>query len=506
VRGTATGISYARSTTSNALVDVVNRAIVLLDELITAQVNVILHHPVFQRLEGLWRGARFLVAHAGAWGDRLVHIRLLNVSWKELAKDAERAAEFDQTVLFRKVYEEEFGMPGGEPFGLLIGDYEVKHKPTADHPCDDLDVLRMISETAAAAFAPFLCGMSPAFLGLESFCQLERQPELTGLLQNAEYAKWDSLRQAEDSRFLGLTVPRILMRLPYERCDAVVVRRFCTKCGIELQRRRQVHCDSCGAADAGAAHAVRSVRLGFRFEEEVAGPDRSKYLWSTAGFAFAAVAIRAFAQSGWLADIRGLERDSDAGGLVTGLPVHSFGLDAPGVAPKMSTEVALISFQERVLSDHGWIPLTHCHDADLCVFYNNRSVYEPPVYDDERASLNAKISAMLQYTLCVSRFAHCLKVQAREHIGSAMAPTELGNRLRDWINQYVTPDALATPEVKARFPLREADVSVREVAGRPGIHQIVMKLWPHYQLDDLHVGLRFVTRVDRSRMPPTSAA
>jgi predicted component of type VI protein secretion system len=483
----------------DAALHTLNRAIVLLDELLTEQVNAILHHPTFQRLESLWRGARYLVEHAAAEGDRLVKVRLLNVSWRELERDAERATEFDQTALFRKVYEEEFGMAGGEPFGVLIGDYEITHRPTAEHPIDDLSVLRMVSETAAAAFAPFICGLSPSFLGLESFSQLERQPDVAALMQNPEYAQWNSLRQAEDSRFLGLTTPRILMRLPYERTEAVAVRRHCAKCGAEQSRARLTTCESCGIAlPPGQAGAVRTHRLGFRFHEDVAGPDRSKYLWGSAAFALGAVLIRTFAQSGWLADIRGFDRNVETGGLVTGLPVHSFGLDVPGVAPKMSTEVALDPMQERVLSDLGWIPLSHCHDTDLSVFFSNRSVHKPVVYGEEAATLNARISAMLQYTFCVSRFAHYLKVQAREHLGSTIATSQLESRLRDWINGYVTPDSLAPADVKAKYPLREAEVNVKDVPGRPGVHQIVMRLWPHYQLDDLLVSLRYVTRLDRN--------
>jgi type VI secretion system protein ImpD len=475
----------------------VNRIIVLLDEAISKQVNKILHDPRFQRLESSWRGLHYLAEQSGVEGERVVRIRVLNVAWKELARDAERALEFDQTELFKKIYEQEYGMPGGQPFGVLIGDYEVQHQPSPETTVDDLEVLRSISETAAAAFAPFICGIHPSFLGLDTFAQLERQPNLDRLFQSPDYEKWHARRRSEDSRFLGLTVPRILIRLPYERTDAVVVRRYCRSCNATLERPREGLCETCGAHfDPALSNAFRVERLGFRFHEDVEAPDRSGYLWGSAAFAFGAVLIRTFIDTGWLADIRGFDRNVERGGLVTGLPAHTFGLDAPEVAPKMSTDVALDAFQEKTLAEQGLIPLSHCHDTGFSVFFSNRSVHKPQTYDEEAATVNARISSMLQYTLCVSRFAHYLKVQARDRIGSMREPKELADSLRDWINAYVTQDSLASADTKAKYPLREADVQVREVPSRPGTYQLVMKLWPHYQLDELLVSVRLVTPVD----------
>lgn len=485
--------------TLDRLAQWVDRDIALIDDAITEQVNAIIHHPRFQQLESSWRGVRGLVDKAGVDSDERVVVRVLDVTWKELARDAERAVEFDQSALFDKVYNEEYGRPGGEPFGVLIGDYQIRHKPSAEHPIDDLEVLAAIGGVAAAAFAPFICGAHPSLLGLDHFVQLERHGDLGRRFASDEYIKWRALRDQEDSRYVGLALPNTLMRLPYTATHATVVRRLCRTCRQDLRDVDDGLCPKCKRPfDAEVSDSQRTETLGFRFTEDVEGPDRSKYLWGNAAFAFGGVLIRAFVDCGWLADIRGFDRNEERGGVVTGLPVHSFGLDAPDVAPKMSTDVVVSDAQENEIASLGFIPLCRCHDTEFSVFYSNASLQKPKVYADDNTSLNARMSSMLQYTLCVSRFAHFLKVQVRDRIGAGTHAQELGNRLRDWINDYVTPDSLAAADVKARYPLRKATVDVRDTPGRPGTFQCLMKLCPHYQLDDVQVTVRMATQLSGS--------
>jgi type VI secretion system protein ImpD len=477
----------------------IQRLIAAIDARIGEQVDAILHHPAFQKLEASWRGLRYLVERAAEAGSENIVIRAFNVSWKELARDAERAAEFDQTALFQLVYEAEYGIAGGQPFSVLIGDYQIRPAPSEESPIDDLEVLASIAQTASAAFAPFIAGAHPSLLGLDEFTQLERLTDLEQRFQSPQYAKWRNLRNNEDMRFVGLTLPRVLIRLPYAGPQVTIRRRFCVRCGADAPDRAGP-CPGCSSPlNPADGFSTRNESMGFRYREEVAG-QRSRYLWANAAFAFGAVLIRAFSQSGWLADIRGTSRDRDEGGIVSGLPIDSFGYDAPDVAPKMSTEVIIHDRLERSLSEVGLIPLCHCYDTPFCAFYSNRSVHRPQTYDTEAATLNARISSMLQYTLCVSRFAHYLKVLSREAIGSAIEPHVLEDRLRDWLHGYVTPDELARPEVKARYPLREASVTVRPKPGRPGEHDCVIKLWPHYQLDDLLLSVRMVTTLDGVRV------
>lgn len=432
-----------------------------IDELINNQLNAILHHPRFQRLEAAWRGIMYLVNQAEAEGEAAVKIRVLDVSWTELERDFERSTEFDQSQLFRKIYDQEFGTPGGEPYGALIGDYELHPRPSSTHPHDDVGILQSISQVAAAAFCPFITGVSPAMFGLDSFSTLEQRLNHAKTLEQTEYLKWRAFRDTEDARFVGLALPRVLMREPY------------TDDGTRID--------------------------GFTFREQVAGPDHSKYLWGNAAFAFGAVLIRAFSRGGWFADIRGVQRGIDGGGLVTGLPVHSFGTDRRGVAMKSSTDVTVTDELEKELADLGFIPLCDCKDTEYSAFYSNQSAQKPKRYDRPAATTNAKISTMLQYMMCVSRFAHYLKVLGRDKTGSFAEAAELEAELQRWIVKYVAADSHASPEVKARYPLRAAQVSVRSQPGKPGSFQCVMQLAPHYELDELAASVRLATQLAPAR-------
>ena len=448
-----------RPASKDDLVRMLNRDVSFLDGLLSRQVNAILHHPRLQRLEASWRGLRYLVEQVEET-DR-IKIRVLSVGWRELARDLERAIEFDQSQLFRKVYGDEFDMPGGEPFGMLVGDYEIHPRPSAAHPVDDVGVLGSIAQVAAAAFAPLVASAHPSMFGLDDFAGLEQPLGLTKTFDQLEYLKWNAFRETEDSRFVGLALPRVLMRLPYE--------------------------------DDG------SRTDGFAFHEDVAGRDARAYLWGSAAYAFAAVVIRAIAQSGWPAGIRGVQRDAEGGGLVSGLPVHCFSTDAHGVAPKCSTEVAITDRQEQELSDLGFIPLCACAGTEFSAFYGNQSVQKPRKYDEAAATMNARISAMLQYMLCVSRFAHYLKVMVRDKIGTFTEAGECEKYLQDWLRNYVTADSDASAQVKARYPLREANVQVREHPDKPGSYLCVAHLWPHFELDELTTTIRLTTQLRPGR-------
>jgi len=432
-----------------------SRDLAELDALIARQVNAILHQPDFQKLEASWRGLRYLVEQA-AEGEN-VKIRMLDVTWKELARDAERALEFDQSQLFRKVYEEEYGHPGGEPFGVLLGDYEIRHRIGPDHPVDDLAALAAISTVAAAAFAPFIAGVHPSLLDLVSFADLERPMDLSRTFQQQEYLRWRTFRQADDAQFVGLTLPRVLRRLPY--------------------------LDDGSRVDS------------FRFREETSSPDRREYLWGNAVYAFGATLIRAFAATGWFAAIRGVGPGASGGGVVTGLPVPWFETERPGLATKCSTDVIITDAQEKELGELGFIPLCHGQDTSLAIFYGNQSVQKPQVFQELPATINARLTAMLQYTLCVSRFAHYLKIISRDKLGTFHGPADCEEHLRRWLLNYTVANEDAAPELKARHPLREARVRVRERPERPGHYLCVAHLQPHFQLDQMAMAVRLVTEL-----------
>jgi type VI secretion system ImpC/EvpB family protein len=450
----------ARALTLQRIARLLSRDIARLDVVISQQVNAILHHPRFQQLEASWRGLYFLTQQAlaareqiEAEGDKVqVRIELLNISKKELANDFVRAGEFDRSQIWRKVYEEEFGMPGGEPFGAVVADYEFTNHS------DDVDLIGKMAEVAAASFCPFIGAASPKLLQLDSFATLEQPLNLSATMEQLDYLRWRSLRERDDTKFIGLTLPHVLMRLPYED-------------------------------DGSRVH-------GFRFREDVEAPDYRNYLWGSAAYAFASVLIRAFGSSRWFADIRGTERDNqEAGGVVTDLPVHSFATDRRGLATKASLEVRVGEAQEQELGQLGLIPLCHARETDFSVFYSNASLHKPRQYDEPTATANARISSMLQYMMCASRFAHYLKVLARNKLGGFTSAEEMQDYLSRWLADYVSPDVKAEPDIKARFPLLDGRVEVRDTPGSPGNYRMIMHLLPHYQLDRLTASLHLVTRL-----------
>jgi len=423
----------------------INSRVAQIDHLISLQLNEILHHPAFQKLEASWRGIKYMMDQSET--SSMLKIRVLNVSKKELLRDLQRAPEFDQSVMFKKVYEDEFGIFGGEPFGALVGDYEFSKHP------EDIELLEKVSQVAAGAHAPFLTAAAPELLNMDSFAQLGDPRDIGKIFDSTEFAKWKSFRASEDSRYVGLTMPRVLMRLPYGK-DTKPVDEF-------------------------------------SYEEGVDGTDHSKYLWGNAAYALGARLTTAFAQYGWCASIRGVE----GGGLVEGLPTHTFRTDDGDVALKCPTEVAITDRREKELADQGLIPLVHCKGTDYAAFFSVQSANKPKKFDKAAANANARLSAQLPYILAVSRFAHYMKSIMRDKIGGFMSRLECQNFLTQWIMQYVTADDQASAATKAKFPLREAKIEVSEIPGKPGAYRAIAFLRPHFQLDELTVSLRLVAEL-----------
>lgn len=435
-------IMAGQLTLSKSMDLTINSRIAEIDRLITAQMNEIMHHDDFQKLEGSWRGLHQLVMNSET--STQLKIRVMSVNKKDLLKDFERALEFDQSALFKKIYEDEYGTFGGSPYGALIGDYEF-----GNHP-QDMALLEKMSQVAAAAHAPFLSAASPDLFGWETYTEMTEVRDISKIFDRLEYAKWRSFRDSEDSRYVGLTLPRTLARVPY-----------------------------------GAA--TRPTES-FRFEEDVDGTDHKKYLWSNAAYAAGTRLTEAFAMHGWCVAIRGVE----GGGLVDGLPTHTFATDEGEVAEKCPTEVAITDRREKEFADNGFIPLVHCKGTDYAAFFAVQSCNKAKKYDTDAANANARLSTQLQYIFAVSRFAHYLKAMCRDKIGSFMSRDNAETFLNRWITNYVTPDDSASQSVKAKFPLREARVDVAEIPGKPGCYRAVAFLRPHFQLDELSVSLRLV--------------
>jgi type VI secretion system protein ImpC len=416
-----------------------------IDHLISIQLNEVLHNAQFQKLEGTWRGLKYLLDQSET--STQLKIRILNASKKDLLRDLQRAPEFDQSAMFKKVYEEEYGIFGGEPFGALVGDYEFSKHP------EDLELLEKVSQVAAASHAPFLSAASSELLNMESFTNLDQPRDIGKIFDSTEYAKWKGFRESEDSKYVALTCPRILMRLPYGRDTKPVD--------------------------------------GFNFEEAVDGTDHSKYLWGNAAYALASKMTQAFSTYGWCVAIRGVE----GGGLVDGLPSHTFRTDEGDVALKCPTEIAITDRREKELADQGLAPLVHCKGTDKAAFFSIQSCNKPKLYDSDAANANARLSAQLPYMMATCRFAHYLKAMMRDKIGGFMSRDDAWRFLNRWISKYVTQDDKASPAAKAKFPLREANVDVEEVKGKPGVYRAVAYLRPHFQLDEINVSLRLVAEL-----------
>jgi type VI secretion system protein ImpC len=420
----------------------INARIAQIDHLVSLQLNEIMHHPTLQKLEGNWRGLKYLMDQSET--GVMLKIKILNCSKRELLKDLQRAPEFDQSSLFKKVYEEEYGVFGGSPFAALVGDYEF-----GKHP-EDIELLEQVSHVAAAAHAPFIAGTSPDMFNLPDWRSLDAPRDLAKVFDTTEYAKWKSFRQSEDSRYVSLCLPRVLGRLPYGK-------------------------------------ATKPIEE-FNYEEHVDGSDHSKYLWMNAAYTLAARMTNSFSTFGMCVAMRGVE----GGGLVQGLPVHNYYTDAGDAAMKCPTEVPITDRREKELADLGFAPLVHCKDTDYAAFFSVQSAQKPKLYDTDAANANARLSTQIPYLMACSRFAHYLKAMMRDKIGSFMSRTEAEQFLNRWITRYVVPDDTASMEAKARAPLREARIDVSEIPGKPGAYRAVAFLRPHFQLEELTVSLRLV--------------
>lgn len=417
-----------------------NARIAEIDRLLSLQLSEVMHHPEFQKLEGTWRGLKYLLNNTET--STMLKIKVLNVKKNELLKDLQKAPEFDQSALFKKVYEEEFGVFGGDPFGALIGDYEFGRSG------QDIELLEKVSQVAAGAHAPFLTAASAEMFNLESFTQLDAPRDLAKIFDNTLYAKWKAFRDSDDSRYVGLTAPRMLLREPYGKATVPVE--------------------------------------AFDFEEGVDGADHGKYLWANSAWALGARVTDAFAKYGWCATIRGVE----SGGLVEGLPVHNFRTDAGDIVMKCPTETPITDRREKELADLGFVPLVHCKGTPSAAFFSVQSAQKPKVYDKDAATANARLSAQLPYMFAVSRFAHYLKAIMRDKIGGFTSRSEVERFLNNWINNYTIANDDAGFELKARHPLKEARIDVMEIPGKPGAYRAVSFLRPHFQLDELNVSDR----------------
>ncbi|NQT81733.1 type VI secretion system contractile sheath large subunit [bacterium] len=419
-----------------------------IDRKLSEQMNRILHNEDFKALEGSWRGLHHLVNNTET--DETLKIRVMNINKKDLAKTLKKfkGTAWDQSPLFKKMYEEEYGMPGGEPYGCIIGDYYFDHSPP------DVEILNGIAQISAAAFSPFVAAASPNLMNMDSWQELSDPRDLTKIFQTAEYAPWRSLREADDSRCIGLTMPRFLSRLPY----------------------------------GARTNPVEE----FDFEEDAEGGDHSKYIWSNAAYAMGVNIGSAFKLYGWCSRIRGVE----SGGMVEGLPCHTFPTDDGGVDMKCPTEIAITDRREKELAKNGLIPLSHWKNTDYSVFVGAESLNKAQEYDDPDATANARLNARLPYMFALCRFAHYLKTIVRDKIGSFKERSDMERWLNRWIQLYVEPDpANATEAAKARRPLAKAEVTVEDVEGDPGYYSAKVYLRPHYQLEGLTASLRLVTKL-----------
>ena len=423
-----------------------------IDRKLTDQINLILHNEDFQKLESAWRGLHYMVSNTET--DEMLKIRVMNISKKDLAKTLKKfkGTSWDQSPLFKKIYEEEFGQFGGEPFGCLVGDYHFDHSPP------DVELLSQVAQISAASHCPFVSGVAPAVLQMDSWSELANPRDLTKIFSTPDYASWRSLRESDDARYIGMAMPRFLSRLPYgEKTNPI---------------------DE------------------FSFEEETAGADSSKYCWANAAYAMATNINRSFKMYGWCSRIRGIE----SGGAVENLPVHAFPTDDGGVDMKCPTEIAISDRREAELSKCGFMPLIHKKNSDFAAFIGAQSLQKPAEYEDPDATANANLAARFPYLFATCRFAHYLKCIVRDKIGSFKERDDMERWLNNWVKQYVDGDpSRSSEESKARKPLAAAEVMVEEVEGNPGYYSSKFFLRPHSPREGLTVSLRLVSKLPSAK-------
>ncbi len=434
------------------LVKTITAAIEAIDSLLSRQLSVIMHQASWSSLEGSWRGLRHLIMQSETGSS--LKIKMIPLKKKELFKDLDKAVEFDQSCMFKKIYEDEYGSPGGEPYGLLVGDYCFTHHP------EDIDTLNAMAGIAAAAFCPFITAPHEKLFGFESWVELSKPRDLAKNFESAAYTKWRSFRETEDARFVNLVLPRSLARLPYGA----------STCPVES----------------------------FGFEETLLYPDGStqkmrheEYCWMNSAYVMAANITHAFAKYNWCTAIRGAE----GGGKVSQLPLHIFKSKEGDLAIKCPTESAITDRREAELSRLGFLPISHYKNTDMAVFFGGQSAQQPKKYDNHSATENANISARLPYIMASSRFAHYLKIIARDKMGAFMECKDVEDYLNRWINQYVNANENIGPSVKAKYPLAEAKIQVKPIPGEPGAYHAIAWLRPWLQLEALTTSLRMVARI-----------
>jgi type VI secretion system protein ImpC len=433
----------------------INNAISKIDQVLSKQLSAIMQHEKFQKLEGSWRGLHHLISNSETSSG--LKIRMLNISKKELTKDLEKAVEFDQSQIFKKIYESEFGTAGGEPYAALIGDYEFTNHP------DDLDMLTSMSNVAAAGFCPFISAADPKMFGFDSFTELSKPRDLEKIFDSAEYVKWRSFRDSEDSRFVTLTMPRVLARLPY---------------GTDTKPVEEFNFEE-----------ARLDESGRQLESE-----HDEYCWMNAAYAMGTTLTQSYAEYGWCTSIRGAE----GGGKVQGLPSHTFISDDGDSDQKCPTEIGITDRREAELSKLGFLPLCHYKNTDYAVFFGAQTTQKPKKFNDPAATANAEISARLPYIMATSRIAHFLKVMARDKIGSFMEASDAEEWLNNWIAGYVNASPGASAEMKARFPLAEASIEVKEVPGQPGVFSAIAYMRPWLQMEELSASMRMVASIPKA--------
>ena len=429
-----------------------NKAVAAIDQQMSRQLAAVMHHEKFRKLEGSWRGLHHLVMNSETGSS--LKIKVMNATKRELYKDLTKAVEFDQSNLFKKIYESEFGTPGGEPYGAMIGDYEF-----TSHP-EDIELLSNVSNVAAASFAPFISAAGPGLFGFGDYTELSKPRDLEKIFESIEYAKWRGFRESEDSRFVTLTMPRVLARVPY---------------GAATKPVEEFSYEEAPFDAAGNAQAM----------------DHEEYCWMNSAYVMGTRLTEAFSMYGWCTAIRGAE----GGGKVENLPSHVFTSDDGDPDQKCPTEIGITDRREAELSKLGFLPLCHYKNTDYAVFFGAQTTQKPKKYDRPEATANAAISARLPYLMATSRFAHYLKVMARDKIGSFMEASDCEDWLNRWIMNYVNSNASSGQEMKARYPLAEAKVQVKEIPGAPGSYNAVAWMRPWLQMEELTTSMRMVARI-----------
>jgi type VI secretion system protein ImpC len=430
----------------------ISEAIKQIDAKISKQLAAVMHHPKFKQLEGSWRGLHYMVMNTETSAS--LKLRVINWSKRELFRDMSRATEFDQSQLFKKIYESEFGTPGGQPYGALIGDYEFTNHP------EDIDILRLVSNVAAAAFAPFIAAASPRLLGLDSYRELSAPRDMEKIFDSLEYTKWNAYRETEDSRFVSLVLPRVLARLPY---------------GERTTKVDEFDYEEAPIDEAGVARRM----------------PHDDYCWMNAAYAMGARLTDAFARNGWCTAIRGAEN----GGKLENLPCHIFTSDDGDIDLQCPTEIGITDRREAELSKLGFLAVSHYKGTDYAVFFGAQTNQKPKKYDRPDATANAAISARLPYMMASSRIAHYLKIIARDKIGSFKEASDVEAWLKRWIEQYTNSNPSPSEEAKAKYPLREARIRVEEIPGKPGSYNAVAQMRPWLQMEELTTSLRMVARI-----------